>query len=238
VYDGDARPKVAEKAGVRLAISISRLSGGRMPDPSLASGSNPAESNPAPENPQPPSSTAPDAGHVPMTEEMDSAKWRLPPALPVLLAAVALAIVIAIFTFATSRPVAVGKILSITSAEQLSKDSTLVAINAEVKNTSKEPVTIHEIHVELTPPASAADQSVLRDEAASAVDYERYFQAYPALAQNKMEPLRRETKIQPGETVQGTLIVGFPVNQQSFDDRKSLQLLITLYDHSVPVKIQ
>ena len=209
-----------------------------MPDPSLASGSNPVpESNPV-SQPKPGASVPQDAGHMPMTEELDSAKWRLPPALPVLIAAVALAVIVAIFAFVMSRPLAVGKILSVTSAEQLSKDSMLVAINAEVKNVSKEALTIHEIHVELTAPANAQDQSTLQDEAASAIDYDRYIQAYPSLAQNRMEPLRRETKIQPGETVQGMMIVGFPVNQQAFDHRKSLKVLITLYDHSVPVKIQ
>jgi len=209
-----------------------------MPDPSLASGSNPVpEPNPVSE-PTPAPSFPQDAGHMPMTEELDSAKWRLPPALPVLIAALALAVIVTIFAFVMSRPLAVGKILNVTSVEQVSKDSTLVAINAEVKNVSKEALTIHEIHVELTPPASAQDQSVLRDEAASAVDYDRYFQAYPSLAQSRMEPLRRETKIQPGETVQGMMIVGFPVNQQTFDQRKSLKILITLYDHSVPAKIE
>lgn len=210
-----------------------------MPDPNLASGSNSAsEPNPV-SQPKPASEqTAPDAGHMPMTEEMDSAKWRLPPILPVLVAAAAIVIVLGIFAFVTSRPLAVGKILSITSVEQVSKDSVLVAINAEVKNVSKKPVFIKEIEAELAPAANAQDQSILRDEAAPATDYDRYFQAYPALAQNKIEPLRRETKLQPGETAQGMIIVGFPVNQQAFDQRKSLNLLITLYDHSVPVKIK
>jgi hypothetical protein len=224
---------------VQLAIVISSLSGGRMPDPSLASGSNPAsEPNPVSE-PKPASpSPAQDAGHMPMTEEMDSAKWRLPPALPVLGSALVLAVVVVTLVFVLSRPVAVGKVLSVTSVEQLSKASILVAVNAEVSNVSKEPLTIQQIHVQLTPPANAADQSILQDEAAPAVDYDRYFQAYPALAQNQMEPLRRETKILPGQTVQGMVIVGFPVNQQTFDQRKSLRVMIALYDHATPVKIQ
>jgi hypothetical protein len=172
-----------------------------------------------------------------MTEELDSAKWRLPPVVPVLLSGLVMAIVIAILVFALSRPLAAGKVLNITTAEQLSKDSVLVALNAEVKNVSKDPLTIHEIHVELTP-GGEGNPAALMDEAAPAVDYDRYFQAYPGLAENKIEPLRRETKLQPGETVQGMVIVGFSVNQQTFDQRKSLKLLITFYDHSTPVKIQ
>lgn len=204
-----------------------------MPDPSPAPAPNPAE------QPKPASDSTPvDAGHMPMTEEMDSAKWRLPPILPVLVAAVAVALIVGLFTLVMGRPAGAGKILNLTTAEQVTKDSVLVAVNVAVKNVSKEPVTIKTIQVEMTPAAGAKDQSVLRDEAASALDYNRYFQAYPALAQNQMEPLRVETKLQPGETQQGMVIVGFPVNQEDFDKRKSLTVLINLYDHSVPIKIQ
>src|SRR5579859_259882 len=191
------------------------------------------------EEPRPASDSPPvNAGHMPMTEEMDSAKWRLPPILPVTVAAVAVALVLGIFILVMGRPSGTGKILNVTGVEQVTKDSMLVAVNVAVKNVSKEPVTIKSIYVEMTPAAGAPDQSILRDEAASAVDYDRYFQAYPALAQNKMDPLRPDTKLQPGETQQGMVIVGFPVNQEAFDKRKSLQALITFYDHSVPVKIQ
>jgi hypothetical protein len=207
-----------------------------MPEPSpvpSAPGGNPVE------EPRPASDSPPvDAGHMPMTEEMDSAKWRLPPILPVLAAAAVVALVVGIFSFVMGRPSGSGQILNVTGVEQVTKDSMLVAVNVAVKNVSKEPVTIKSIHVEITPAAGAPDQSVLSDEAASAVDYDRYFQAYPALAQNKIDPLRPDTKLLPGETQQGMVIVGFPVNQEAFDKRKSLRVLVTLYDHSVPVKIQ
>lgn len=207
-----------------------------MPDPSPvppALGHNPVE------EPKPASDPTPvDAGHMPMTEEMDSAKWRLPPILPVAVAAVAVALIVGIFILVMGRPSGSGQILNITGVEQVTKDSMLVAVNVAVKNVSKEPVIIKSIYVEMTPAAGAPDQSILRDEAASAVDYDRYFQAYPALAQNKIDPLRPDTKLQRGETQQGMVIVGFPVNQDAFDKRKSLQVLITFYDHSVPVKIQ
>ena len=204
-----------------------------MPDPSPASDPNPAS------EPQPAAQSVPtDAGHMPMTEEMDSAKWRLPPLAPVLVAAAIVAIVVALFTFVLGRPLAVGKILDVTTAEQMTKDSVLVAINIEVTNVSRQPVIIKDIHVEMAPAANAQEQSVLQDEAASALDHDRYFQAYPALAQNKIDPLRPETRLQPGETQRGRVIVNFPVNQQAFDQRKSLKVVINLYDHSVPVKIQ
>jgi hypothetical protein len=34
------------------------------------------------------------------------------------------------------------------------------------------------------------------------------------------------------------VIVGFPVSQQTFDQRKSLRVMIALYDHATLVKIQ
>ena len=207
-----------------------------MPDPSPAPDTTPAsepgESSPVPD------STPVDIGYRPMTEEMDSAKWRLPPALPVIVAALVVAIVVGIFTLVWGRPLATGQILNVTSAEQATKASVLVAIRVSVKNVSRNDVFIRNIQAEMTPAADAKDQSVLQDEAASAVDYYRYFQAYPALAQNDMEPLRPETKLRPGETQEGMVIVEFPVNQEDFNKRKSLKVLITLYDHSAPIKIQ
>ncbi len=209
-----------------------------MPEPS---------STPDPQPPQEPktaSGSMPmDAGHMPITEEMDSAKWRLPPLLPVVAAGGAIVLVLGIFVLVFSRPPATGQLLNVTSAEQVTKDSVMVAMNVSVKNVSKEAIIIKNIHAEMAPGANPQnsqnkDQSLLKDDAASAVDYDRYFQAYPALAQNKIEPLRPETTLQPGETQQGMVIVAFPLNQEAFDKRQSLKVVIDFYNHSVPAKIQ
>jgi len=79
---------------------------------------------------QPPKSQY-DAGHVPMTEEFDSPRRSLPPAVPVVAAAVILAI--AVFTMVrvtTSTTPASGNITKMSHVEQSSGDRVLVAIDS------------------------------------------------------------------------------------------------------------
>ena len=52
-----------------------------------------------------------DAGHVPITEELDSAKRNLPPAVPVVIALVVVGIVVGIIAFMErAKPIAQGGI--------------------------------------------------------------------------------------------------------------------------------
>src|SRR3954453_11924880 len=74
---------------------------------------------------RPPKPEPPDAGHVPMTEEMDSAKWSLPPVVPVLIALGIVAVVIALYTVHGTKFVArpSGKLVGTTVAEQKAESS-------------------------------------------------------------------------------------------------------------------
>src|SRR5205085_6492303 len=45
-----------------------------------------------------------DAGHVPMSEELDSARWSLPPLVPVLIAAVVLGVVVGVYLLSSRKP--------------------------------------------------------------------------------------------------------------------------------------
>src|SRR5260370_19914567 len=122
-----------------------------MPDPSPAPDTTPASE---PVEPSPvPDSTPIDIGYRPMTEEMDSAKWRLPPVLPVIAAALVVAVVVGIFTLVWGRPLATGQILNVTSAEHATKASVFVAIKVSVKNVSRNDVFIRNIQAGMTQPA-------------------------------------------------------------------------------------
>src|SRR3954471_24083830 len=68
---------------------------------------------------------APDAGHVPMTEEMDSAKWSLPPVVPVVVALAVVAIAVAIYAVHGTKfvPRPNGKVVGVTVAEQKTDSS-------------------------------------------------------------------------------------------------------------------
>jgi hypothetical protein len=176
-------------------------------------------------NPAPARSSQPDAGHIPMTEEMDSAKWTLPPVLPVLGAAVVLAIVIALVIFFTrSQPVAAITITQIASVDQ--QDNTMVAIQVKIDNQIEKPLWIKNVEAEL----EAADGKKYLDHAASSAEAARYFQAFSSLASANAEPLREDLKIPSKTSYIGVSVFAYPVDKAAFDQRKSLALRIQLYD--------
>ena len=72
-------------------------------------------------------------------------------------------------------------------------------------------------------------------DAVSAVDFERYFQAFPTLKAGAQPALPPETKIQPGETVSRTIIVVFPKTLELFNQRQSTSVIIWPYDQTVPI---
>ena len=62
------------------------------------------------------------------------------------------------------------------------------------------------------------------------MDFERYFQAFPALKDHALSPFIPETKIEPGASFSGTVIVSFPVTADDFTNRRSLTVTIQPYD--------
>lgn len=168
-----------------------------------------------------------DAGHVPMEEEMDRAKWTLPPMMPVLIAAAVIAIILGVLAWTLRwKPTTASKILDVNVVEQSNQTSVLVAINVDVANVSQKPVWLNAAKVKV----DTDKPEPLEDEAASPVDFERYFTAYPDLRKNAIEPLRRDTKIDPNGHLQRMVVVGFPVSKAEFDRRKSLVVTIDVAD--------
>jgi len=90
---------------------------------------------PPPDPPKAASAPAaqPDAGHIPITEEMDSAKWTLPPVVPMLIAAVFVAILVTVVVLSNrSKPVASLAITKVASVDQ--QGNTMVAVQAKLDN--------------------------------------------------------------------------------------------------------
>jgi len=175
-----------------------------------------------PKSTQPP----PDAGHIPITEEMDSAKWTLPPALPVIIVLVVLAAIIGVGAhLMRPKPGASGAITGVYAAESKDRSSTMVLIQVSVNNIGNKPMWVREITAQLK-----TDQGVWSDSTASPVDIARYFQAFPALAEHQSAPLKPETKIAPGGQAGGMVLVSFPVSKDAFDKRKSLAVTLENYD--------
>jgi hypothetical protein len=165
-------------------------------------------------------------------EEFGTANRTLPPAGIVVICIAAVAVVLGILAFTQrAKPQGGGSIDVVTAAEVPGQNSVLSAVTLTLRNTGEKPIWIHTIKARLT----TADGKTFNDDAASGVDLERYAQAFPVLKENAQSPLLPETKILPGTEHRGTVVVGFPVSKQAFDERKSLAISIQPYDQPLPV---
>jgi hypothetical protein len=167
-----------------------------------------------------------DRGQVPMTEEMDSARWTLPPLGIVAIALVAIAVIVGVIAWQLQpKPVASGKIDDV-FAVATQDGRTMAAIKVTFSNVgSGRPLWIRNLKAKVT--TASGDHE---DEAASAVDFDRYFQAYPALKEHVDQPLKVETRVPAGLQAQGSIIVAYPISVDEFNNRKSLTVTIEPYD--------
>ena len=162
---------------------------------------------------------------------MAAPERKLPPVKALLIAIAALAVVVAIYLFLVrAKPQGLGAIENVAAVEIPGQNAMLVAITVNFQNTGKRPFWIHDVKGKLKTPTQEYS-----DDAASAVDFERYFQAFPTLRQGSQSALLPETKILPGASARGTLIVSFPVRQDEFDKRQSISAVIQPYDQPLPV---
>lgn len=187
----------------------------------------PENANPAPsQTPKPkPAEPAFDAGHVPITEELDSPRWTLPPIVPILIALAGVAIVVAIVAFSNRpRPSATGNITKVVSVDM--SENVLVVVDLKFDNATEGKLWIKNISSEVETP----DGKKFSDTAAPSVDVDRYLQAFPALAEGKLEPLKEEMQIPPKGSQSGMVVFSYPVNKAAFDGRKSLSVRVDFYD--------
>jgi hypothetical protein len=172
-----------------------------------------------------------DAGHVPITEEFDSARRTLPAVAPL----VAALLVVVVFILGVgyifrSKPVAQGQIDHAFAMQQPDQNYSMVLMQVTLRNSGDKALFIKEIKSDIT-----TDQGENADDAASAVDYTRYLQAFPDLQSYATEPLKVETKIAPGGEVKGSVMVAFPITKDQFYARKDLNVTIFPYDQKVIV---
>ncbi len=191
----------------------------------------PPKSSPAPE---PDSTPIIDLGPGPginIAEEFGTAKRNLPPAKIVAIVLGIAAVLLGIFAFvARAKPQGNGSVDNIAVVEIPDQHAVMVAVNITLHNSGEKSLWIHDIKAKI-----ATDGGEFSDEAASAVDFDRYFQAFPVLKEHALAALPPETKIAPGGQAQGTIVVSFPVTKDDFDKRKSLSVAIQPYDQPLPV---
>jgi hypothetical protein len=187
-----------------------------------------------------PPSPPPDPIIEPITEfhigeEFGTGRRNLPPAGIVLICLSVVALIVGIFAFkGRPKPQGAGVIDFVTAAEVPGQNMILAAITFTLRNTADKPLWIHTLKARLT----TADDKTFDDDATSAVDLDRYFQAFPALKESSEPPLSPETKLLAGAEQKGTIIVGFKVTREAFDQRKSLTVTIQPYDQVLPVVLK
>jgi hypothetical protein len=168
-------------------------------------------------------------------EEFGTAKRNLPPARLVLICIAAVVVVVAIFAFKERpKPQGAGSIDFVAATDVPGQNMILAAITMTLRNTAQKPLWIKTLKAQLT----TADGNTFDDEAASAVDLDRYYQAFPALKESSEPPLSPETKLLAGAEQRGTIVVGFKVTREAFDQRKSLIVTIQPYDQVLPVVLK
>lgn len=164
-------------------------------------------------------------------EEFGTAKKNLPPVKILLIGAAIILLGWAIAALLQRPRVdATGSIDQVVSVEVPNQNLVMVAINVAFQNHGTKPLWIHTIKADVE-----TANGNFSNEAASPADFERYYQAFPALKQYAVAPLQREAKVEPGGQISGTIIVGFPITPDAFAGRKSLKVSIQPYDQPVPL---
>ncbi|HWC19608.1 MAG TPA: hypothetical protein VG498_21525, partial [Terriglobales bacterium] len=178
----------------------------------------------------------------------DSARWSLPPIVPVVVAAAVLALVLGIYLLSSRKPptstgsavrvvalpihieskgsIAPGKEGTIDQNVEKS-DFVLVNTLIDVKNAIGKPMFIKGVQAKLL-----TDKGEYTDDAAPASDYERILQAYSQLAIPEGKPIQSESSIAANTNLRGVAVFSFHVSREEWDRRKSLQASVNFYDHA------
>jgi hypothetical protein len=166
-------------------------------------------------------------------EEFGTAKKNLP---PVKIIGIGIGIIVVVWAIAAfvqrPKPSATGTIDEVVSVEIPNQHAVIVAINVAFQNNGAKPFFIQTIKADVQTSDNAYSSS---SDAASAVDLDRYYQAFPALKQYAGTPLQREGKVDVGSQAKGTIVVSFPVTPEAFAARKQLRVTIQPYDQPVPL---
>jgi hypothetical protein len=161
-----------------------------------------------------------------ISEEYGTARKSLPPAGIVVICVAVVAVIAAVYALShRAHAISTGSIDDIVTVPMPGQDMVMVAVNVSLQNNEDKPIWIKTIQA--TADAGGSKQT---DDAAPAVDAQRYFQAFPDLKQHALDLMTAETRINPRAKIMGTIVVSFPVKADAFVARKSLTVTITPYD--------
>src|SRR5579864_2448626 len=186
---------------------------------------------PPPQTPPPAPPAQPPGPTINIGEEYGTAKKNLPPIKIVLIAVGAVLVVVLIASFLKrATPQASGTLDNMVAVEIPGQTNTMVALTFTLHNTSDKALYVRAIEAKVN---TAGGES--KADAVSAVDFDRYFQAFPALKEGAQPPLSPEVRMEVGDTVKRTILVAFPIALDAFNQRKSVSVLVWPYNYTVPV---
>ena len=96
-------------------------------------------------------------------------------------------------------------------------DQVYVFALVKLHNQSKEPLFMHDIMTNAT-----LDDGIHSSYAATATDYDRVYIAYPNMPVPHGKGLSLTSTIDPGQTIEGTIVSAFHLTKQQWDARKDL----------------
>jgi hypothetical protein len=168
-----------------------------------------------------------------IADEFGTAKRNLPPVKILAIATIGILILVGIASFVQrAKPQGAGSLDNVVAVDLPGQNSVLVALTFTLRNSGKRSLWVHGIQGKLM--ASSGESS---GEAVSAVDFDRYYQAFPALKENALSALSPEDKLQPGQEIKRTIMVSFPVTLDAFNQRKSVSVVVQPYDQPVPITL-
>jgi hypothetical protein len=201
-----------------------------MADQTSDSASNPQAAPSAPPNPAPEAQRGPT---IHIAEEFGTAKRNLPPLNVLLLTTAVILIIVGIYSFLhRAKPQGGGSLDDVTAVSLPNQDAVLVALTFTLRNAGERALWVHDIQGKVV-----TSTGELSGEAVSAVDFNRYYQAFPALKADAQPALAPEDKLQPGQEIKRTVIVSFPLALADFKDRRSVSVVIQPYDQPVPITL-
>jgi hypothetical protein len=164
-------------------------------------------------------------------DEFGTAKRNLPPVKVLLLATAGVLILVGIAAFfQRAKPQGAGSLDDVTAVAIPGQNAALVALTFTLRNSGEKSLWVHGVQGKVL-----TSTGELTSDAVSAVDFDRYYQAFPALKENAQPALAPEDKLQPGQALKRTVIVSFPVALIDFKERRSVSVVIQPYDQPVPI---
>lgn len=126
---------------------------------------------------------------------------------------------------------------SIVVGRDSAQDDLYVIANLQLTDNLHLPLFVDDITATLTPaPNDPAGNAPITTSAVEHMDLPNLYTSFPQvkkLADSAGQPLVRESKIDPGQTAHGFVILHFPVTQATWNNREDATLTLTLY-HQQP----